>query len=312
MIRMSATRIIVPLLAAAIVVVPAIAAQADGLPAPPIPILGPRMSPPVIPQFISDLLANAPLTRNALEVDAFDNGRKQEAPGRGIHQTFTGYGAGLTLYDSAAVCNDFNAEIGWSASDGMPDMWTDWYSGWAPFALEDGEYHTDNVIFTRERSVGPGDRYNDAESKDGREEYAIKIAGHRPYAAGLGSPIIAVPQGFEGGMAQVSVRYLIWDHDQGGGPDKDGIDYDWASLGVKPGAAGDVALYANGYVRGEWAQLVKTVELGDAQDIMVLLQAQSPAFLNSNIYFDDVKIAFLGVDGSILYLIDCTAEEAVR
>jgi hypothetical protein len=311
--RMSVTRVIVALLAAAILYAPAAAAQAAGpLPSPPIPILGPRMSPPVIPQFISDLLANAPLTLNALEADAFDGGRKQEAPGRGIRQTLTGLGAGLTLYDSPSVCNNFNAEIGWSASDGTPDMWTDWYSGWAPFALEDGEYSANNVIFTRERVVGPGDRYNDAESKDNREEYAIKIAGHRPYAAGLGSPVIAVPQGFEGGMAQVTVHYLIWDHDQGGGPDKDGIDYDWASLGVKPGAGGDVALYANGYVRGEWAQLVKTVELGDAQDIMVLLQAQSPAFLNSNIYFDDVKIAFLGVDGSILYLTDCTAEEAIR
>lgn len=313
MLNLSATRVAAALLAAAIFIAPAVAVQADAtLPAPPIPILGPRMSPPVIPQIFSDLLANAPLTSNALEANAFDNGRKQEAPGRGVRQTLTGYGAGLTLYDSPSVCNNFNAEIGWSASDGTPDMWTDWYSGWAPFALEDGEYSVDNVIFTRERAVGPGDRYNDAESKDGREEYAIKIAGHRPYAAGLGSPVIAVPQGFEGGMAQVSVRYLIWDHDQGGGPDKDGIDYDWASLGVKPGAAGDVALYANGYVRGEWAQLVKTVELGEAQNIMVLLQAQSPAFLNSNIYFDDVKIAFLGANGDILYLTDCTAEEAVK
>ena len=83
-------------------------------------------------------------------------------------------------------------------------------------------------------------------------------------------------------------------------------------MGVKPGADGDIALYANGYVRGEWAQLVNTVELGDAQDIMVLVQAQSPAFLNSNIYVDDIKIAFLAADGTIKYLSDCTAEEAIR
>ena len=303
--------VVVAIMVAALALAPA-AVNAGPLTPPPLAITGPRMSPPVIPQPFSDLLANAPLTANALEANAWDGGRNQEAEGRGIRQTLTGLGAGLTLYDSPNVCNNFNAEIGWAATDGNPDMWTDWYSGWAPFALDDGEYSANNVIFTRERAVGPGNRYNDAESKDGGEEYAIKIAGHRPYAAGLGSPRIAVPAGFEGGQVQVSIRYLIWDHDQGGGPGKDGLDYDWASLGVKPGADGDIALYANGYVRGEWAQLVNTVELGDAQDIMVLVQAQSPAFLNSNIYVDDIKIAFLAADGTIKYLSDCTAEEAIR
>ncbi len=309
--RTSIANAVVAIMVAALAFAPA-AVSAGPLTPPPLAITGPRMSPPVIPQPFSDLLANAPLTANALEANAWDDGRNQEAPGRGIRQTLTGFGAGLTLYDSPNVCNDFNAEIGWSAANGNIDMWTDWYSGWAPFALDDGEYSANNVAFTRERVVGPGNRYNDAESKDNREEYAIKIAGHRPYAAGLGSPRIAVPAGFEGGQVQVSVRYLIWDHDQGGGPGKDGLDYDWASLGVKPGAEGDAALYANGYVRGEWAQLVNTVDLGDAQDIMVLVQAQSPAFLNSNIYLDDIKIAFLAADGTIKYLSDCTAEEAIR
>jgi hypothetical protein len=111
----------------------------------------------------------------------------------------------------------------------------------------------------------------------------------------------------------VSVKYLIWDHDQGakleGG---DGIDYDWASLGIKPGADGDVALYANGYVRGEWSELVNTIDLGDAADVMVLIQAQSPAFLNSNVYFDDIKIAFISPKGEIKYLVDCGAVEALK
>lgn len=290
------------------------AVQASGMPAPPLPLTrGPRMAPPPIPLPANDLLVNAPLTANALEADAADEGRRQESPGRGVKQTRTGYGAGLTLYDSPNVCNNFNAEIGWSSSDGNPDMYTDWYSGWGPFALDEGEYEADHVAFTRERSVGPGDAYNDSNDNDKMEEHSMKIASHRPYAAGLGSPRIPVPAGFEDGEVMVSVRYLIWDHDQGaklsGG---DGIDYDWASMGIKPGAAGDEALYANGYVRGEWSELANTVALGDAEDIMILIQAQSPAFLNSNIFFDDVKVAFISADGDVKYLRDCTAEEAIQ
>jgi hypothetical protein len=296
----------------ALLVVPAAASQAGAITPPPLAITGPRLQPP-IPLPIYDLLVNAPLTINALEANAFDGGKNQESPGRGIKQTLTGLGAGLTLYDSPHVCNTFNPDIGWAAFDGNPDIWTDWYSGWAPFALNEGEYKADVVAFTRERSVGPGDRYNDAESKDGREENSVKIASFQPYAAGFGSPVIPVPAGFEGGKAQVSVSYLIWDHDQGGDfTGKDGNDFDWASLGVKPGAAGDVALYENGYVRGEWAQMVKTVDLGDAKDIMVLLQAQSPTFVNSNVYFDDVKVAFQNADGAVKYLKDCTAAEALQ
>jgi hypothetical protein len=291
---------------------PVSVASANGPLVPPTPILGPRLSPPVIPHKAVDLLTLAELTVNALEADAADMGRKQEAEGRGIRQTFTGYGAGLTLYDSPNVCNNFNAEIGWAATDGNPDMWSEWYSGWAPFGLNDGVYSVNNMTFTRERSVGPGDRYNDNEDTDNHTEYSAKIAGHIPYAGGFGSPRIPVPAGFEGGQVMVSVKYLIWDHDQGGGPDKDGIDYDWASMGVKPGADGPDAYYVNGYVRGEWAEMVNVVELGDARDIMVLIQAQSPAFLNSNIYFDDVKIAFTDMAGNRKYLRDCTAEEAIQ
>ena len=294
---------------------PANVMAAGHVPTPPLPqSRGPRLTPAPIPLPNFDLLVNAPLTINALEADAADGGKRQEAEGRGVKQTETGLGAGLTLYDTPNVCNNFNAEIGWSASDGNPDMFTDWYSGWGPFALNEGEYKETNVAFTRERSVGPGNRYNDSEDTDGREEYAIKLASQAPYAAGLGSPRIPVPAGFEGGKALVSIKYLIWDHDQGSkvGESGDGIDYDWASLGVKPSADGDVALYANGYVRGEWAELTNTVDLGKATDIMVLVQAQSPAFLNSNIYFDDIKVAFINSMGQTHYLRDCSAAEAIR
>jgi hypothetical protein len=281
---------------------------------PPLPIVsGPFFNFQPVPLPSHDLIVNAPLTANALEADAWDAGRRQEAEGRGVRQTETGYGAGLTLYDTPNVCVNFNAEDGWSSSDGHPDMYTDWFSGWAPFALNEGEYKPTNVAVTRERSVGPGDRYNDTEDTDNHTEYAIKFGGHLPYAAGMGSPRIPVPADFEMGKVMVSVKYLIWDHDQGA-KDKvgDGIDYDWASLGIKPGADGDVALYNNGYVRGEWSELVHTIDLGDAKDIMVLIQAQSPAYLNSNIYFDDIKIAFIAMDGTTRYMQDCGAVEALK
>ena len=313
MIQMRTLRSALALLVMLALLAPA-AAEAMPMAVPPLPLsAGPRMAPPPIPLPSVDLLTNAPLTANALEADAWDFGRRQEAPGRGIRQIETGYGAGLTLYDAPNVCVNFNAENGWSSSDGNPDMYTDWFSGWAPFALDEDEYKARVVAVTRDRSVGPGDRYNDGLDTDGREEHSIKFASHHPYAAGMGSPRIPVPAGFEGGKVLVSVKYLIWDHDQGaklsGG---DGIDYDWASLGIKPGADGDVALYANGYVRGEWSELVNTVDLGHAHDIMVLIQAQSPAFLNSNIYFDDVKIGFISPTGVIKYLADCGSVEAIK
>ena len=240
-------------------------------------------------------------------------GATKKAPGAVFTRLSNGHSAGLSLYDSPDVCNDFNVEAAWSSSDGTPGIWRDWYSGWAPLALDGGVYNAQLVMFSLERTVGPGDRYNDSLSSDGREEISAKIASQVPYAASYGSPRIPVPDGYEGGQVTVSARYLIWDHDTGGkAGGADGVDYDWASLGVKPGADGDIALYTNGYVRGQWAEMVAKAELGDARDIMVLLQAQSPVYLNSNIYFDDVSIAFTDVDGNMRYLIDCTAEEAIK
>lgn len=287
---------------------------------PPIAIRGPRLNPPAIPH--SDVIDpavayNYVVSGNvppALEANAADGGRLQESPGRGIRQTQTGLGAGLTLYATPNVCANFNAHGEFKAVNNQSDIWSDWPTGWGPFAIDNGYYQAKNVTFSMERVVGPGNNYNDTKSAGDGEQAAVKIASHEPYAAGFGSPIIPVPEEYRGGTVTVSVKYLIWDHDQGGkqgGPD--GNDWDWASLGVKPGADGDHAYYVNGYNRGEWSELIQTVELGGASDVMVLLQGQSPAVLNSNIYFDDVKIAFSSADGSrSVYLTDCNYAGSIK
>jgi hypothetical protein len=285
---------------------------------PPIAIIGPRLSPPPISHssvldpgvIYNNLLVPPGVPVQSLEADAADGGRAQEKPGRGIRQTATDIGFGLLLYESPNVCNDFNAEGNWASlvngEDGpaLTDIWTDWYAGWAPYAIDNGYYQAKNVTFSMERSVGPGNNW-------GKGEQSAKIASNQPYAAGFGSPRIPVPKGYDGGQVQVSVKYLIWDHDTGGGMG-DGWDYDWASMGVKAGADSDYAQYVNGYVRGEWAELTNTMPLGSASDVMVLLQGHSPGFFNSNIWFDDVKIAFIDADGKGKYLKDCKLEESVK
>jgi hypothetical protein len=282
---------------------------------PPIAIHGPRLSPPAISHSMvldpyaiyNNLLVPPGLPVQSLEADAADGGRAQEKPGRGIRQTATGIGFGLLLYDSPNVCNDFNPFADWQAYNATSDIWTDWFAGWAPFAIDNGYYQAKNVTFSMERSVGPGNTWNDEKSKDGKTEASAKIASNQPYAAGFGSPRIAVPEGYYGGKVQVSVKYLIWDHDTGGGWG-DGLDYDWASMGIKAGAGSPTAYYVNGYVRGEWAEMTHTIDLEHAKDIMVLLQAHSPGAFNSNIYFDDVKIAFIDAQGNGKYVKDCTYE----
>jgi hypothetical protein len=290
----------------------AMAATGPSVP-PPIAIKGPRLNPTAIPH---SGVVNPAATYNyviagnvpqALEANAADGGKLQEAPGRGIKQTTTGIGQGILLYATPNVCNNFNTQANFAAVNVKSDVWTDWYAGWAPFAIDNGYYQAKNTTFSLERVVGPGSSY-------GPNQAAVKIASHEPYAGGFGSPIIPVPDGYDWGTVTVSVDYLVWDHDQGGkqgGPD--GFDWDWASMGVKPGAAGDQAYYVNGYNRGEWSELTQTVELGGAKDIMVLLQGQSPAVLNSNIYFDNVRIAFSNKDGSkSVYLTDCTTAESIK
>lgn len=260
----------------------------------PQPALGPRLSPPAFAQgsaidsnrIYNDLIRPA-LPLPAREADIDDDGRRQAAPGQGVRQDEHGSGQGLTLYAEADVCNSFNDPALWgSHRSPSAAIWSDSYAGWGVFAVDDGGfYRAANVALSLEQTVGPGDKF-------GTNQSAVKFAGSQPYAAGLGSPRIAVSPGT---TVTVSVKYMIFDHDTSG------KDFDWASLGVKADAARPGANYVNGYARGEWAELRNTVVSGDSGEIMILLQGQSPAAVNSNIYFDDVKIA---VDGK--YLADCT------
>ncbi|MCB0190286.1 MAG: hypothetical protein KDE31_38700 [Caldilineaceae bacterium] len=258
---------------------------------PPVPQIGPRLSPSAIPHtgvlnpdtIYNNLLTPPPV--QSLEANAADGGRSQEKPGRGIRQTITPHSVGITLFAAGTTCNDFNRSGNWAVPPS--DIHTDWYAGWAPFAVNEGLYQAKNTVFAMERVVGPGKNY-------GNNQFSAKISSNQPYAGGYGSPMIAVTPGAD---VTVSAKYLIWDHDH------KGLDYDWASMGIKPDAVGEEAIYVNGYVRGEWAELHHTVTAGASGKIMVLLQGSSPMATNSNIYFDDVQIA---VDGK--FLRDCRYE----
>jgi len=314
MTRNKLIRVIFPMIMIGIMMVPGVAMAATGPSVPPpIAVVGPRLKPPPIPAtnpIAPSTAYNYVITGNvpqALEANAADGGATQEAPGRGVKQTTTSISNGILLNVQPNVCNDFNAQASYAAFNVKSDVWTDWYGGWGPFAINNGYYQAKNVTFSMERTVGPGSKWGD-------NSHSVKIASHEPYAGGYGSPIIPVPADYQWGTVTVSVDYLVWDHDQGGkqgGPD--GFDWDWASMGVKPGAAGDQAYYVNGYTRGTWSELTQTVELGGAKDIMVLLQGQSPAVLNSNIYFDNVRIAFTSKDGSkSVYLTNCSTADNIK
>jgi len=267
--------LIAAIFAVTLIFVPATVAFAQS-DQPPKPVDGPRLNPPAIPHTnVLTNLANIPLPVQSLEAAAADN-RAQEAPGRGIRQTQSAVGSGITLAPVADACNDFNRRGRWQAPQDT-DIFTDWYSGWAPFAVDDGYYQARNVVFARERVVGPGKNYGlDAERI---ERLAAKISSYQPYAAGFGSPLIDVKPG---ATVTVTVKYLIYDHG--------GAHHDWVSLGVKPDATGPVATYVNGYRRGEWATLTQVLKAGPTGQVMVLLQGHSPAALNSNVYFDNVQI----------------------
>ncbi|MCB0061504.1 MAG: hypothetical protein KDE19_05300 [Caldilineaceae bacterium] len=250
--------------------------------------VGPLSSAPNATRLYNDYLVPA-LPASARESDIVDNGEKQEEPGRGVDQSESGIGSGVTLYANAPICNDFNQSALWgTAINPNQNLWRDYYGGWGSYAADDASfYFADRVTFSRERVVGPGARY-------GSEESALKIASRHPYAAGIGSPPIQVSPGT---TVTVAVHYMIFDHDTSG------RDFDWASLGLKADATADQATFANGYIRGHWAILTHQVVAGESGQVMVLLQAHSPAILNSNIYFDDVQIA---VDG--VFLEDCTGK----
>lgn len=274
-------RLLTIFLLAALWLTPAGVVRADGH-LPPVPQIGPRLSPPAIPHTsvlntntIYNNLLNPPPVESQ-EADAADGGRNQEKPGRGIRQTITPHSVGITLFSTGTTCNDFNQKSAWNVPSS--DIHTDWYAGWAPFAVNEGLYQAKNTVFAMERVVGPGANY-------GPNQYSAKISSNQPYAGGYGSPMISVTPGAE---VLVRVKYLIFDHDHRG------LDYDWASMGIKPDATGAEAIYVNGYTRGEWAELSYTVTAGASGKIMVLLQGSSPMATNSNIYFDDVQIAVNG------------------
>lgn len=262
----------------------------------PQPIVGPRLNPLAVPhsqvqdnhRIYNEYIVPA-LPLAAQEADINDQGRQQEDPGRGIREKpdESIVGNGIRLKGADHVCNDFNQNAKWASSHNAQfDIWSESYGGWHPFAFDDHVfYHANNVTFARERVVGPGNHYGPAQS-------SFKIASGQPYAAGIGSPLMAVAPD---ALVEVTVKYLIFDHDF------QGQDYDWVSLGVKPDAAAPAIRYVNGYKRGAWAELRQQIKAGASGKIMIVIQAHSPAALNSNIYIDDVRVQVNGA-----YLVDCT------
>ena len=110
---------------------------------------------------------------------------------------------------SSNACLDFDGSENWGSEAHGYLPWDDQYQGWAPFAVDDGLYGIENVVFAREESVRAGN-------------YSFKISSIYPYAAGLSSPLIPVNQGDE---ITVTARYYIWNHGQD--------PQEWASLVVK-------------------------------------------------------------------------------
>jgi hypothetical protein len=190
MTRTRSFRIIFAVALIVALILPATVASAQTGPSvpPPIAIKGPRLSPPAIPHSsvldpytVYNFLAGPGVPVQSLEANAADGGRLQEGPGRGIRQTSTGISFGILLYDQPNVCNDFNANGSYASTLIKSDIWTDWYGGWAPFAIDDGYYQAKNTTFSRERVVGPGNKYND-ETGPGPDQNSVKIASNqRPH-----------------------------------------------------------------------------------------------------------------------------------
>ncbi|MEZ4833232.1 MAG: hypothetical protein R2873_14820 [Caldilineaceae bacterium] len=181
--------------------------------------------------------------------------------------------SGATLFRSPTACLTFDDVSKWNSQ-----IWQAAYGNWGTFSVNDGGfYKPENVRFDMEQATGPGDRAG--------SEYSFKIAGHQPYAAGLVSPVIAAPPG---SVVTVWAKYLMYNHD--GVQVGSQVVNDWVSLGLKPDAQGTDATYVNGYVRGQWAELANSIVAGESGEVLILLQAESPAALNSNIYFDDIEV----------------------
>ena len=179
---------------------------------------------------------------------------------------------------SGTSCLNFDELTSWGNDGNKPPYspWDDQFAGWGPFAIDDGgTWQVENVVFSREQTYAdPGG-------------YSLKIASMEPYQAGVASPLIPVPPGDIGKkMITVSVDYYIQNT---GGPGE------FVSLGVKRNAYGNCTqdvnpnCYKNGYEHGHWATLTHSVPATTAK-AMVLLQATSDSAVNSNIYFDNVRI----------------------
>ena len=185
-------------------------------------------------------------------------------------------------------CVNFNDKQKWASqivANGVRQgtAWKDHYAGWGFFAVNNPRYYREQpVAFSFDESV------NNFHINADDSKISSKISSNQPYAAGYGSPLIPVTPGDE---IKVIARYLLANQP----PEQ---AYDWASLGIKPDDSSvnpnaipekTNAVYANGYVRGRWAELEQTT-VAQGNHVMVLLQGQSPAAINSNIWFDDVEI----------------------
>lgn len=191
----------------------------------------------------------------------------------------------LTTSDA---CVDFNDKQKWASQivvNGVRQgtSWKDHYAGWGFFAVDNPRYYrAQPVAFSFDANV------NNFRNNNEDNGISAKITSNQPYAAGFGSPLIPVRPGDE---IRVIARYLMSNQ-----PPEHA--YDWVSLGIKPDdnpidpnaiPEKTNAVYANGFVRGRWAALEQTT-IAQGNHVMVMLQGQSPAAINSNIWFDDVEI----------------------
>jgi hypothetical protein len=268
----------------------ALALASSGRPLPPsgiyaiVPVPGDPAPAPLVDLMPDTTLYNQLVYEqmNGIQGRAHSGSANQNAnpTGPGVLTNADGMSSGGVLFTTPSACLTFNDESKWNGH-----IWYAAYGNWGTFSVDDGGfYKPEHVTFDMERTIGPGDRSG--------SEFSFKIAGDQPYAAGLISPII---QASPGSVVSVRIKYLMFNHD--GLRVGSQIVNDWVSLGLKPDAHGEEAIYVNGYVRGQWSELINTVIAGESGQVLILLQAESPAALNSNIYFDDIEIA---VDGSFL------------
>jgi hypothetical protein len=262
---------------------PAMLALASSRPLPPsgIHAISPVPLVPVAPAPVTSLAPDATLYNQLVQTQQ-SNGSQAAASamtqsagvdGPGVLARANGESSGGTLFATGQACLTFDNQAKWNGRIHYAA-----YGNWGTFSVNDGGfYKPEHVRFDMERTVGPGDRHGGA--------FSLKIAGDQPYAAGLVSPVLNAPPG---AVVQVRVHYLLFN--QSGVRVGEQTVNDWVSLGLKPDAHGGEAFYINGYTRGQWSSLTNSVVVGESGQYLVLIQAESPAALNSNIYFDDIEI----------------------